>query len=180
MHMVEQRMPKGNPAVGILREHVIIGYFISEFGQDQVDVPERGNERGYDLTLCGHELSIKTRTKDGAFKVLWTVDTESVSREKGFRPEHDIFLINIFWMECKPSVFYIPLSVQQEVFDDIGYEDYISVRTGTNHRGIEVKGSTVKLLKAHSDTMNVSVDWTPKDREYPPPWEEWEGYWANL
>ena len=31
--MVRKRMPKGNPAVGLLREHVIIGFFEAAFGQ---------------------------------------------------------------------------------------------------------------------------------------------------
>ena len=40
--MVRQRMPKGNPATGILREHISIGFFVAEFGGDDVDVPEKG------------------------------------------------------------------------------------------------------------------------------------------
>ena len=50
--MVRQRMQRGNPAIGILREHIIIGFFVAEFGADNVDVPEKGNERGYDVALC--------------------------------------------------------------------------------------------------------------------------------
>ena len=79
--MVRQRMPKGNPAVGILREHVIIGFFVAEFGEHNVSVPEKGNERSYDVILCGQELSVKTVTNNGGIKILWTVDTEQVQRE---------------------------------------------------------------------------------------------------
>jgi hypothetical protein len=31
-----------NAAIGILREQIIIAYFISEFGQDEIELPERG------------------------------------------------------------------------------------------------------------------------------------------
>ncbi len=179
--MVKQRMP-GNPAVGILREHVITGYLVAEFGQEKVQVPEKGNERSYDVVLCGEKLSIKTITGDVGFKILWTADTEKVYREidTGYEPTHDILLINIFWDELKDSVFYIPLSAQQSVFNCIGRSNYLSSATGTNNRGIEIRKRAVKELKAHSNTFRMSVMWVPDHTKYPEPWDEWVKYWNTI
>lgn len=180
--MVRQRMPKGNPAVGILREHVITGFFVAEFGENNVDTPERGNERSYDVVLCGHELSVKTLTGEGGVKILWTVDTEQVEHEinAGYKPEHDILLVNIFWGMKKESVFYIPLSAQQSVLSHIGRDNYLSSATGTNNRGIEIKGKAITALKAHSDTISFPVNWETTNIKYPKPWDEWKDYWRRV
>ncbi|MXV74307.1 hypothetical protein F4Z99_08510 [Candidatus Poribacteria bacterium] len=179
--MVRRRMPPGNPAIGILREHVLIGFFKSEFGSENVVVPEKGNQRSYDVILCDGELSIKTLTGDSGFKVLWTVDNEQVSNEikSGYQPEHDIFLINIFWNRCMDSVFYIPLSAQHDVIDDIGRQKYLSSATGTNNRGISINKQAVTRLKMHSDTLSFAVDWRVKDVDYPDAWDEWIEFWSN-
>ena len=179
--MVRQRMPRSNPAVGILREHVILGFFVAEFGKDRVIVPEQGNKRGYDVVLCDCELSIKTRTRDGAFKILWTVDTQMVEHEISniYKPEHDLLLINIFWDMTRESVFYIPLSVQQSIYGELGYSRYLSSSTGTNNRGIEIRGSAVSKLKAHPETISFPVTWETGHMQYPLPWDEWEKYWKN-
>ena len=175
-------MPPANPAVGILREHVILGFFASEFGAENVIVPERGNERSYDVILCGGELSIKTLTNDTGFKILWTVDTDQVRHEmsSGYQPQHDILLINIFWGQCKDSVFYIPLSVQENTIKQLGRHGYLSSATGTNNRGIEIKKSAVTVLKAHPETDCIQVNWDTPDIKYPEPWDEWNKYWSNL
>ena len=57
---VRCEMPKGNPAVGLLREHVLTGFFLDEFGENRVKPAEKGIERGYDIELCGQHLSVKT------------------------------------------------------------------------------------------------------------------------
>ena len=178
---VKQRLSKGNPAIGILREHVILGFFAAEFGKQSIEIPEYGTQRQYDVVLCGHPLSIKTRTGDGGFKILWTADTEQVDREirGGFIPEHDILLINIYWGEEKNSVFYIPLVVQKFVLEQMGRANYLSSATGTNNRGIEVSRKAVTALKAHRDTMSMSVNWKVQLFQYPKPWEEWQKFWLE-
>ena len=180
--VVRQRMPKRSPAVGILRGHAIIGFFVAEFGDDCVDVPESGNERSYAVVLCGKKLSVKTRTDNGGIKVLWTSDTEQVEREikEGYKPEHDILLIKIFWGYDKDSVFYIPLSAQLSVFNYLGRDHYLSSSTGTNNRGIEIRRKAVTLLKSHSDTISISVNWVTDNIKHPEPWAEWSYYWKNM
>ena len=154
--MVRQRMPKSNPAVGILREHVILGFLQAEFGSDEVIVPEDGTERGHDVELCGEKLSIKTRTNAGGFKVIWTADSEYAQQEinEGYNPECDILLVNIHWNMNINSVFFIPMDVQDEVIGRLGRRNYLSSATGTNNRGIEIRTSAVTNLRNHE-----RMDW---------------------
>ena len=164
--MVRQRMPKGNPAVGILREHVIIGYFISEFGECNVSVPEYGNRRSSALRLFDRALLVKTRTKTGPVKVIWTADTEKVQEEieSMYSPEHDLLLIYIHWEKSRDSVFYIPVEAQQSVFDTMDRSEYLNSNTGTNNRGIEITRRALSLLERHENTISINVDWTPRDK----------------
>ena len=180
--MVRRRMPPGNPAVGILREHVIVGFLEVEFGRSEISVPKDGVERGYDVELCGEKLSIKTRTGAGGFKILWTVDTDYVKRElrEGHPPEHDILLVNIHWQKTANSVFYIPVEVQKNVLNSIGQNRYLSSATGTNNRGIEIQGMAAKLLRNHPSTFRFQVNWRVAEKTYPTPWEEWANYWREV
>jgi len=86
---------------------VIIGFFVSEFGERNVVIPEHGNERGYDVVLCGEELSIKTVTNDTGFKILWTVDTDYVTREMGVLNLCMIFFLSIFFGDNQEKAHFI-------------------------------------------------------------------------
>ena len=79
--MASLELPKGNPAVGFLREHAIIGFFMNELGSQKVKFPKTGTHRGFDVIICGQNLSIKTVTGYNTFKVLWTVDPYQIGRE---------------------------------------------------------------------------------------------------
>ena len=178
--MVRKRMPKGNPAIGLLKEHVIIGFFEAAFGQARIDVPEDGTKRGYDVLLCGEKLSIKTRTNVGGFKVLWTVDNEYVRKEikEGYFPESDILLVNIHWNTKRDCAFFIPVDVQEKVLEYYGRKNYLSSSTGSNNRGIGIQGSAVALLRNHKDTLSIPIDWCLDETNYPTPWDEWTNYWG--
>lgn len=97
-----------NPAIGILCEHAIIGYFISEFGKDKVKIPALDNKRGFDMIVCNEKLSIKTVTGHGhgSIKVLWTVDQSKIDQEIArYQPECDLFLVTIYWGDTRDSIF---------------------------------------------------------------------------
>lgn len=179
---VRSELGKGNPAVGILRENVIIGFFLAEFGVTKVDLVEEGNKRGHDVVICGEELSIKTITQDGGVKILWTVDNDSVDKEieGGYQPHCDMMLISIYWGEIRDSVFYIPVHVQKEAHLSLK-KDYFNVDKHSNHRGIEISSVAMGKLKNHRDTKRAMVDWTfHKDslkrsvRSY----ERWTEFWG--
>ena len=178
--MASNEMP-GNPAIGMIREHIIIGYFISEFGIDKVTVPTQGNERGFDVFVCDEKLSIKTVTNDGhgSVKVLWTVDQLRADQEiRAYQPEYDLFLVTIHWGHTRDSIFYIPTSVQLETHAQFGNMIYLNFRPGTNNRGITISTEAMKALKSHPNTLRREVTWTKQGLHYTP-YERWEEFWKT-
>ena len=178
--MVKQKMPRGNPAIGILREHVIVGFFISQFGSDEVNVPNDGTNRSYDVELCQERLSIKTKKGHGGIKILWTADTSQAQRElEEYTPQDSIFLINIFENENKGGIYYIPVSSQSDVMSELSVRNYLRSATGTNNRGIEIKGAALTRLKSHKDTLTIPIDWRLPEQVYLDAWDEWIQFWID-
>lgn len=178
--MASHEMP-GNPAIGMIREHIIIGYFISEFGKDKVSVPPQGNERGFDAIVCDEKLSIKTVTNDGygSVKVLWTVDQSKANQEiEKYQPKYDLFLVAIYWERTRDSIFYIPTSAQSETHAKLGSLEYLNFRPGTNNRGISLSTEAMKALKSHPDTLKREVNWERQGKHYTP-YERWEDFWKK-
>jgi len=178
--MAALEVPKGNPAVGILREHVLTGFFINEFGKDRVETLDDGIKRGFDLSVCGHDLSIKTVKGNSEVKVLWTVDPLKIGIEisKGYKPDCDIFLVNIYWGKERDSIFYIPVAVQMEV-RDLLRDEYLKAKVGTNHRGIAISRQAMKLMKGDSRVQKQSVRWHQSGIDYKPH-DRWEGFWETI
>ena len=178
--MARLELPGRNPAVGFLREHAITGFFVHLFGKEQVGLPERGNTRGFDVTVCGKQISIKTVTGKGGVKVVWTVDDSRVKKEIGsnYTPDCDMFLTRIYWGEDKPSIFYIPLHVQKKIYAEIGRDKYLTAATGTNHRGISVRSAAMTKLMNDCDTMKLNVHWIESGLDYTP-YARWEEFWEN-
>lgn len=179
--MASNEVPPGNPAIGILREHVIIGYFISEFGQNRVSVPTEGNKRGFDVIVCDEKLSIKTVTGNNNVTVVWTVDQSIINQEisgRRYQPECDLFLVTIHWEHTRDSIFYIPISVQLETYDMFNNVGYLNAKPGTNHRGITISTKAIKAMKSHPDTLKREVTWT-KHGTYYTPYERWEEFWKK-
>lgn len=186
--IVQLEMP-GNPAVGMLREQIIIAYFIDELGSSKVSVPEVGNKVGSDVTICQQELSIKTATRPktsksiasiaGSIKTSWTVDWEKVeeSMEK-YKPEIDLLLVAIAWGKEEESVFYIPLEIQSQVFDNLGIEKYLNVYTGTNSRSITLTKEALDGLVTHPETSKHKINWENQDLNHTP-YDRWEKFWRE-
>ena len=167
--MAEKEVPKGNPAVGLVREHILIGFFIDEFGEDNVQLPGDGIARGHDILLHGSPLSIKTITGTGAVKVLWTVDPLQIGREisRDYSPDCDILLLRIHWGKAVDSIFYIPQAVQQEVRDALK-DGYLHAKVGTNHRGISISSAGMNALLTDGRTLRAGVNWQRAGLDHTP------------
>ncbi|MDE3270093.1 MAG: ThaI family type II restriction endonuclease [Pseudomonadota bacterium] len=177
--IVKHEMPKGNPAVGILREHVLTGFFLNAFGEENVSVPDKGIVRDYDIEIYEKKLSIKTVTGNATFKVLWTVDPLQVGREiSEYKPFCDILLVEIHWDKNRESIFYIPVEVQRVIKSELGAK-YLTARVGTNHRGISLTTEAKLMLIKHKDTISAKVDWRCKEIKIHPH-ERWVTYWRRL
>lgn len=177
--MASSEVPKQNPAIGILREHVLAGFFVHEFGQHNVKFPKDGINRSYDISIYGKPLSIKTITGNGDVKVLWTVDTKIVNEEiKAYTPEIDIFLVSINWNKNCESIYYIPLCVQLTVQKMLGPQ-YLNAAVGTNHRGISISKTAMKLIKENENVSKTSVNWVKVGVNYAPH-DRWMDFWSTL
>lgn len=177
--MADIEMPGGNPAVGIIREFILTGYFITEFG-NHIGIQHSGNKRGVDISLHGSPLSIMTVKRNAEVKLLWTADTQKVNDEiSQSRPKmFDIFLVNIFWEKTEDSIFYIPAEVQSEIHAGLG-EDYYTARKGTNHRGVAISRKAMDMLKADSRVLKRAVSWQKVGLTYSR-YDRWEAFWQNL
>lgn len=175
--VVKNEVPSGNPAVGILREHVLTAFFIEEFGAKNVQIPNDGIRRGYDLTLHNYKLSIKTTTRTSSVKVLWTVDPLQVGREisRDYEPDCDMLLVNIFWNQSRESIFYIPTEVQKRVHRELG-DAYLTAKVGTNHRGISIASKAMRCLKESEQTLSAVVNWQ-ESGTLNSPYDRWREYW---
>ena len=181
-NIVKNEAPKGNPVVGLLREHVLTGFLLQDFGERRVTLLNDGVQRGYDLKVCDVPLSIKTSTGLNKVKYLWTVESSQVARElTTVQTHYDMLLAHIHWGKTRESVFYVPLEVQREINESLGM-GYFNVARGTNNRGIEISAEAMNLLRNHRNTRRASIDWTRI--ELPEiattPYTRWEEFWDTL
>ena len=175
--MVAAELPS-NPAIGLLREQVIVGFLMAKLGSDKVKVADSNTQRDYDLLIDSLPLSLKTITGQGGLKILWTVDQVRVAKElKSYQPKSDLLLIRIFWGSRVKSVFYIPITAQQETRAHLG-QDYLHVGTGTNHRGIEISKKAINRLESHAATIALEVEWRKQGLGFKP-YERWEAFWRG-
>ncbi|MFW0859306.1 MAG: ThaI family type II restriction endonuclease [Dehalococcoidia bacterium] len=142
-----QRAGKTGMEVGSLRERVLVSLLIYRFGEDNVttDIPITAPE--VDVLLFGNPISIKTKSGSGysGIKLIWTVDAQN-AREflDSYRPTCDMMFAQIIW-NGKGGLFYIPLSTQTEVFEELGNNSYIKLPgLGTNPRGVEISSKALQ------------------------------------
>lgn len=97
---------------------------IHKFGEENVETRIPITEREVDLKLFGYPVSIKTITGIGGVKIIWTVDAQKAREfRETYTPTCDILLVQIKW-DGVGSFFYIPIKVQQRIFEHIGRMRY--------------------------------------------------------
>ena len=176
--MAGLELPRKNPAVGFLREHILNGFFLHEFGAGSVRMPDTSTERGYDVIIFGEKLSIKTVTGGGKIRLLWTPDSYKAGAEvTEYRPQYDLLVIHINWNQHKDGIYYIPKAVQCEVYDR-DPKHYLNVPVGTNHRGAELTTKSKNGLFRHPDTIRLKIHWIKKGLNYTP-YRRWEEFWET-
>lgn len=166
--------------VGSLREKVIIALLIYKFGESNVNTHLPITEPETDVIVNGEPLSIKTITKGGGVKAVWTVDAQSATNFiQNYKPQCSIILIQIWWGSEKDSFFFIPLDIQKQVFSSLGREKYLKMpKPGTNPRGVEFSKDALREMIAHSHTQKIKIDWIKEDVEHDL-YERWIDYWKE-
>ena len=164
--------------VGSVREKIISALLIYKFGTENVNTEIPIIEPETDVIIGNKNLSIKTITKDGGVKAVWTVDAQSSKRFiENYKPRCDIILVKIWWGFERDSFFLIPLQVQEEVFKKIGKDKYFKLpKEGTNPRGVEFGKEAISLMIENPKTLRIKIKWDKGDLEYNV-YKRWVEYW---
>jgi len=109
--------------VGTVREKIIIAFLIHVLGESNVNYNIPTTESEIDVKVFGKPLSIKTMTKSGGIKLIWTVDAfKALEFQNKYQPACDMILINIAWKDVNVSkktieesgFYYITLEDQKK------------------------------------------------------------------
>ncbi|MDT7879737.1 MAG: ThaI family type II restriction endonuclease [Candidatus Hydrothermia bacterium] len=178
--------------VGTLREQILIALLIYKFGYENVKLNPIANEN-FDLELYGKPVSIKTIKKilpkrikkfsGSGIKLVWTVDWEKVENfYRNYEPRSEIILVEVSWYK-NGGLYYIPLEVQREIFEEIGRDRYLyRHKKGTNPRGVEISNEGIKMLIEHPQAKKIDIFWEKPeigaDIIYKP-YQRWVELWAE-
>lgn len=183
--LIQQKLPpafqtvedqlRGNPAVGLLREQVILGMLIAFLGEANVRQVKSGVAADIDCYVDNQSLSIKTVSQSGGIRIKWT---SNAVRARAFMstyiPQSNLLVIRIAWGE-RGSIRYIPLTVQQRVFQRMGAR-YLDYRATTNTRGVNLSAQAETALNDAPETHSLTVLWR-RSNEVTDPVKKWVDYW---
>jgi len=176
-HTVEDEL-KGNPAVGLLREQVIIGMLIAFLGKDKVSIATSGVNPDSDCSIEHEPLSIKTVSNNGGIRLSWTSNaTKAEQFINYYKPTCNLLVIRVTWGE-RGSIRYIPLDAQKSIFQQMGVDRYLDYRGGTNTRGVNLSALAENRINFHPDSVSLHLFWS-KSSEYINPVDKWVEYWQG-
>lgn len=179
--MESSRAGKVGMEVGSIREKIIIALLIHKFGEENVNTDIPITESEIDVILSGRAISIKSISKGlNGIKAVWTVDAAQAQNFiRNFQPRHDILLVQIEWTSNKGGFFLIPISVQREVFQQLGRTEYLKAPiAGTNPRGVEFTKNAMERMISHRSTLKIQINWIKEDIEYNT-YKRWIDYWSG-
>lgn len=165
--------------VGSLRERILIALLIYAFGEENVETDIPITEPEVDAKLFDQPISIKTITGGGGVKIIWTVDAQKAREfRETYTPKCDILLARIKW-GGKGGLYYIPLEVQQKIFNQLGRERYIKLpKPGTNPRGVEFSREALSKLLTDPETKMIEIEWRKTKIDFNP-YKRWVDYWKE-
>lgn len=165
--------------VGTFRERILVALLIYKFGKENVETEIPITEYAVDVKLFGEPISVKTFTGSGGVKAIWTVNAKR-AREflEGYQPKCDMLIAHVKWGKTG-GLYYIPLEVQLEVFNQMGRERYLKLpKIGTNPRGVEFSREALRKLMNHPKTKVIKINWQRPKVKYDP-YEKWVTYWRE-
>lgn len=184
--IIQQKLPpafqtvedelKGNPAVGLLREQIILGMLIAFLGEDSVKIIQGGLNPDIDCYVDSEPLSIKTVSLSSGIRLKWTSNAVKAKEfiDK-YKPISNLLVIRILWEETG-TIRFIPLNVQQRIFSQIGLARYLDYRGKTNTRGVNLSPEAEQLFNQDSQITSLPIFWVrPKTAINPV--KKWIDYW---
>lgn len=166
---------------GSLRETIITALLIYKFGETNVQTDIAITEPEVDVRVFGEPVSVKTKSKTGltGVKLSWTVDTAKAEEfSKSYRPSCHILFIHVIW-DGLGGFYFIPLEIQEKVFDKLGAQRYIKLpKPGTNPRGVEITKEALTSLTTNESTKVIEIEWLKTKVDYNP-YKRWVDYWKE-
>jgi hypothetical protein len=186
--IIQQKLPpafqtveaelKGNPAVGLLREQVILGMLIAFLGKASVRLIESGVNPDIDCYVDSEPLSIKTVSLSGGIRLKWTSNAVKAKEFMDtYKPTSHLLIIRIVWRETG-EIRFTPLDIQQELFRRIGAVRYLDYRGTTNTRGVNLSLEAERALNQHSQSISLPIYWA-KSEAIINPIDKWTDYWRG-
>ena len=167
----------GNPAVGILRENVILGMLIALLGKESVQPAGGAMDPDMDCLVSGIPLQIKTVSGGAGIRLKWTANRASAEEFMDtYSPASDLLIVRIVW-GGDGYLRYVPLEVQREVWHRLG-NDYLTY-SGGNTRGVNLSPRAANAIDSHSGVTNLGIQWNRVGIEFDP-YERWTRYWQDL
>jgi hypothetical protein len=168
---------KGNPAVGLLREQVIIGMLIAFLGKENIEIIESGVNPDVDCYVGKDPLSIKTVSNSGSIRIKWTSNALKAKEfMRSYEPKCDLLVIRIAW-EAAGSITMIPVDVQRNIFTQIGINKYLDYRGSTNTRGVNLTHEVESKITKNSNVTRLDIFWKKSDQIINPI-DRWIDYWS--
>jgi hypothetical protein len=175
------RAGKTGMEVGSIRERIIVALLIYKFGEANVETEIPITQPEVDVRLFGEPVSIKTITGKslGGVKLIWTVDAQKAKEfSERFHPHYDILLAQINWKDMG-GLYYVPLEVQERVYDEMGRENYISLpKPGTNPRGVEITREALGKLVHDEESRSIAIVWEKMEIEFNS-FKRWVDLWRE-
>lgn len=169
---------KGNPAVGLLREQIILGMLIAFLGEASVKLIQSGVNPDIDCYVDLEPLSIKTVSFSGGIRLKWTSNAIK-AREfmNDYKPMSNLLVIRVVW-EKTGAIRFIPLNIQERIFRQIGVARYLDYRATTNTRGVNLSLEAEQAFDQHPQTVSLSIPWE-RSKETINPINKWIDYWRG-
>lgn len=186
--VIQQKLPpafqtvedelKGNPAVGLLREQIILGMLIAFLGESKVKLIQSGVNPDIDCYVDSEPLSIKTVSLSAGIRLKWTSNAVKAKEFiDSYKPTSHLLVIRIIWGETGVMRF-IPLDIQQNIFRQIGVVRYLDYRGTTNTRGVNLSSEVEQILNQHSQSVSLPILWK-KSKTIINPVSKWIDYWQK-
>lgn len=186
--VIQQKLPpafqtvedelKGNPAVGLLREQVILGMLIALLKDDKVELVESGVNPDIDCYINSEPLSIKTISYAGSIRLKWTSNAVKAQEFiSNYKPKCNMLVVRIVWGESG-EVRFIPLTLQQNVFRQLGVGQYLTYSGTTNTRGVNLSLQAEWMLSSQPESISLPILWKHSDAIVNPV-DKWVDYWRS-
>lgn len=169
---------RGNPALGLLREQVILGMLVAFLGEKHIELVPSGVNPDIDCYVDSAPLSIKTVSSSSGIRLKWTSNEVKAKQfMDGYQPMSDLLVVRIIWKKLG-GIQFISQDIQKLVFHQIGVSRYLDYRGATNTRGVNLSPEAEQSLYRHPHMVNLPILWE-RTTEIINPIGKWIDYWRE-